>query len=190
MNVLYATDEPAGDEDQLTGNVWSAAGLQGKSSGTRCAFFFFVENSLSDPKDLLIPFIGTTMKACSPSSCSMSAFGLKSSIELSLLRYAGQFCRPELLDPRYPVQTDTKYDAPTFRHSAGTRYSFPLEMARGTLSCRPERIPTMAALATPAKIIGGLEEARRTTNEPAVGTSHRRTVRLRAMYSPLCSSRR
>ena len=23
--------------------------------------FFFVENSLSDPKDLLIPFIGTTM---------------------------------------------------------------------------------------------------------------------------------
>ena len=44
---------------------------------------------------------------------------------------------------------------------------FPLEVACGTLSFRPERIPNMAAFAAPADIVGELEEAFGATNETA-----------------------
>lgn len=50
--------------------------------------------------------------------------------------------------------------------------NFPLELACGTFPRGGKRIPSMTALAVPAKIGRWLEEALRTTNEAAVGTSH------------------
>ena len=72
-----------------------------------------------------------------------------------------------------------------FRHFATVRTHsfFPLEVACGTLSCRPERIPNVAAFAAPADIVGGLEEALGTTNKTAVRTSHSSAGRLLAMGS-------
>ena len=65
-----------------------------------------------------------------------------------------------------------------FRHFATVRAHglFPLEVASGTLSCRQERIPKMAAFAAPADIVGRLEEAFGTTNETAVRASQSMAV--------------
>ena len=57
---------------------------------------------------------------------------------------------------------------------------FPLEVARGTLSCRPERVPNMTAFADPADIDGRLELTLRALDNTTVGISHRGGVRVRS----------
>jgi hypothetical protein len=77
------------------------------------------------------------------------------------------------------------------RHFATVRAHglFPLEAACGTLSCRPERIPSMAAFAAPGDIVRGLEVAFGTANETAIGTAHRRAERLLARCSDSAARR-